>query len=90
MVKGKAPHLKHITKKTRRFSWCSSLERLPAHLFFAFPLSFVIFGKDFKPKSDCFLEEIKGKDKKGEEGRKRERKSDGRERMWKSVKLSLF
>ena len=54
LVKGNAPHLRHTTKKTRRFSWCSSLEWLPTRLWLAFPLSFIIFGKDFKTKSGSF------------------------------------
>ena len=45
LVKGNAPHLKHTTKKTRRFSWCSSLERLPTRLWLTFPLSFAILAR---------------------------------------------
>ena len=54
LVKGNAPQLKHTIKKIRKFSWCSSLERLPTRLWLAFPLNFAIFDKDFKPKSGCF------------------------------------
>ena len=54
LVKKNIPHLKHTTKKPEGFLGALPLSGSPCIYDLPFPLNFVIFGKNYKPKSGCF------------------------------------